>query len=56
MSTKPPRRAIWIERLEPCVDDGRFPVKREVGDLLEVSADIFKEGHDTLAAVIRYRT
>ena len=53
---KPPRRAIWIERVEPCVDDGRFPVKREVGDLLEVSADVFKEGHDVLAAAIRYRT
>ncbi len=53
---KPPRRAIWIERVEPAVDDGRFPTKREVGDELAVSADIFKEGHDVLAAVIRYRT
>jgi starch synthase (maltosyl-transferring) len=55
-ANKPPRRAIWIERVAPAVDDGRFPAKREVGDQLAVSADIFKEGHDVLAAVIRYRT
>ncbi len=48
-------RAITIERVHPVVDDGRSPVKREVGDRLEVSADIFKEGHDVLGAAIRYR-
>jgi len=49
------RRPILIERVRPAVDGGRFPVKREVGDRLEVSADILKEGHERLAAVIRYR-
>ena len=48
-------RPILIERVEPAVDDGRYPCKREVGDRLEVSADIFKEGHDLLDAVILYR-
>jgi starch synthase (maltosyl-transferring) len=49
------RRPILIEHVRPAVDGGRFPVKREVGDRLEVSADILKEGHERLAAVIRYR-
>src|SRR5262245_15083349 len=49
------RRPILIERVRPAVDAGRFPVKREVGDRLEVTADILKEGHERLAAVIRYR-
>ena len=49
------RRPILIEHVRPAVDGGRFPVKREVGDRLEISADILKEGHDLLAAVIRYR-
>jgi len=49
------RRPIVIEHVRPAVDDGRYPVKREVGNDLEVTADIFKEGHDVLAAVIRYR-
>ncbi len=48
--------SIIIERVQPEVDGGRWPVKREVGDCLEVSADIFKEGHDMLTSVLRYRT
>ena len=53
---KPERRPIVIEHVRPAVDDGRYPAKRVVGDVLAVSADIFKEGHDLLAARIRYRT
>ena len=50
-----PRRPIVIEHVRPAVDDGRHPVKRVVGDTLTVTADIFKEGHEQLAAAIRYR-
>ena len=49
------RRPIVIEHVRPAVDDGRYPVKRVIGDLLTVTADIFKEGHDLLAASIRFR-
>ena len=49
------RRPIVIEHVRPAVDDGRYPVKRVVGDVLTVTADIFKEGHDLLAASIRFR-
>ena len=49
------QRPIVISQVRPSLDDGRYPVKREVGDCLTVTADIFKEGHDTLAAVILYR-
>ena len=55
MAVKPARRPVVIEHVRPAVDDGRYPVKRVVGDTLTVSADIFKEGHDLLAARIRYR-
>ena len=48
-------RKIVIEDVTPQLDGGRYAVKREVGDILEVSADIFKEGHDAIAAAIRYR-
>jgi starch synthase (maltosyl-transferring) len=48
-------RYIVIESVHPELDCGRYAVKREVGDTLEVSADIFKEGHDAIAAAIRYR-
>ena len=40
------RRTVVIENVAPAVDGGRYPIKREVGDRVEVSADIFKEGHD----------
>jgi starch synthase (maltosyl-transferring) len=46
---------VIIEAVAPSVDDGRYPVKRELGDTVEVSADIFKEGHDVVVAFLRYR-
>ena len=49
------RQPIVIERVAPVVDDGRHPVKRVVGEPLVIAADIFKEGHDVLAAAARYR-
>jgi hypothetical protein len=39
----------------PAVDGGRYPVKRCVGDRVEVSVDVFRDGHDLLRAVVRYR-
>ena len=50
-----PRRTVVIERLTPAVDCGRYPVKREVGAILGVEADIFKDGHDVLVAYLKYR-
>jgi len=47
---------IVIERVSPELDGGRYPVKREIGDRFEVTADIFKEGHDILMAALRYRS
>jgi starch synthase (maltosyl-transferring) len=49
------RRTVVIENVAPTVDGGRYPVKREVGGTVEVTADIFKEGHEVLVAFVRYR-
>ncbi|HEX6534228.1 MAG TPA: alpha-1,4-glucan--maltose-1-phosphate maltosyltransferase [Gemmatimonadaceae bacterium] len=46
---------LAIECVAPQLDCGRFAVKRVLGDSFEVSADIFKDGHDQLAARVRYR-
>jgi starch synthase (maltosyl-transferring) len=46
---------VIIENVYPELDCGRYPVKRVVGDSFEVWADLFKEGHDVLAAVLKYR-
>jgi starch synthase (maltosyl-transferring) len=51
----PPPARIRIEHPDPVVDGGRFPAKRCVGDLVDVSADVFRDGHDVLKAVVKYR-
>ncbi|MFL5894729.1 MAG: alpha-1,4-glucan--maltose-1-phosphate maltosyltransferase [Thermoleophilaceae bacterium] len=51
---EPPTR-IEIQYPAPAVDAGRFPAKRCVGDTVTASADIFRDGHDKLRAVVRYR-
>ncbi|MDQ6886120.1 MAG: alpha-1,4-glucan--maltose-1-phosphate maltosyltransferase [Gemmatimonadota bacterium] len=48
--------ALAIECVTPSLDDGRHPVKRIIGDSFHLSADIFREGHDLVAARIRYRS
>jgi starch synthase (maltosyl-transferring) len=42
--------------VEPQLDGGKFAVKRVIGDSFEVSADIFKDGHDLIKAQVRYRS
>jgi len=46
---------VVIEAVVPEIDAGRFPAKRAVGETVTVEADIFADGHDVLAAVLRYR-
>ena len=48
-------RKVVIENVEPELDCGQYAVKREVGDTVTVRADIFKEGHDAIAAAVWYR-
>jgi starch synthase (maltosyl-transferring) len=46
---------VLIEHVTPQVDGGRFPAKRVTGELVEVEADVFADGHDLVAAAVRYR-
>jgi starch synthase (maltosyl-transferring) len=54
MTTLPPegRNRVIIEAVSPSVDGGRFAAKRTVGDLVRVEADIFTDGHDSIAAAL----
>src|SRR5437879_5121672 len=47
--------AIAIEDVQPQLDGGRWPIKRVVGDTIQVSADILKEGHDLLLARVFFQ-
>ena len=49
------QRRVIVEGVHPEVDGGRFPIKRTVGEEVIVGADIFADGHDTLAAALLYR-
>src|SRR5262249_27856934 len=51
-----PLRRPAIDRLTPCVDDGRFPIKRTVGEVVQVTAELHADGHDLLSAAILYRS
>ena len=47
--------SIVIENLQPLIDGGRYPTKRIIGEDLTVEADIFKDGHDVVAAILKWR-
>jgi starch synthase (maltosyl-transferring) len=47
--------SIVIENLQPLIDAGRYPIKRIIGEDLTVEADIFKDGHDVVAAILKWR-
>ena len=46
---------IVIEGVKPQVDGGRFPVKRVIGQRLDVEADMFTDGHDAVRCRAHYR-
>src|SRR5512133_3940264 len=46
---------VFIERIRPRIDCGRFPITRTVGEKVVVSAYIFADGHDLLQAVLQFR-
>ncbi|HOW61059.1 MAG TPA: alpha-1,4-glucan--maltose-1-phosphate maltosyltransferase [Candidatus Contendobacter sp.] len=49
------RKRVIIEGVTPEIDDGRFPIKRTVGETVVVEADVFTDGHDSLSCVLQYR-
>ena len=47
--------AFHIEDVYPLIDGGRFPVKRIVGERVEVWADAYRDGHDVVATALLWR-
>jgi starch synthase (maltosyl-transferring) len=46
---------IAIENVSPVLDEGRFAVKRTIGDRVVVAADIIVDGHEKLGACVAWR-
>lgn len=49
------RIRVIIESLSPEIDGGRFAAKRTLGDKVHVEADIFTDGHDSIAAALLFK-
>ena len=47
--------AFHIEGVYPAIDGGRFAVKRIAGERVEVWADVYRDGHDIIAADLIWR-
>lgn len=46
---------VVIDRVSPQINDGDFYIKRVVGQVVHVSADVLADGHDVLAASVLYK-
>ncbi|MFJ9047170.1 maltotransferase domain-containing protein, partial [Streptomyces sp. NPDC102347] len=50
MKTTPTIGRVPVRDVRPSVDCGRRPAKAVVGEAFEVTATVFREGHDAVAA------
>jgi starch synthase (maltosyl-transferring) len=53
--TSRPLPRLVLENVSPELDAGRYPVKRTLGDVVQVGANIFKDGHDLISGRLLYR-
>jgi starch synthase (maltosyl-transferring) len=49
-------RRVIIEKVQPQIDCGKFPIKRVRGETVVVRANVFGDGHDEVYANLLYRT
>lgn len=49
------RKRVIIEALRPEIDAGRFPIKRVLGERVNVEASVFCDGHDAIATLMQFR-
>ncbi|MFZ3046773.1 MAG: maltotransferase domain-containing protein, partial [Desulfatirhabdiaceae bacterium] len=46
---------VIIDRIQPQIDGGRFPIKRTPGEKVKVRADILTDGHDAISGLLLFR-
>ena len=44
-----------IESVRPQVDEGRYPIKRVLGEDVEVHVDVFADGHDAVSTELLFK-
>jgi len=50
-----PMKRIIIEKVFPEINNGRFPIKRVVGDKVLVKSHIYADGHDEISARLLFK-
>ncbi len=48
-------KRVVIEKVDPRIDGGLYPVKRVVGEKVVVSANVFADGHESVTAVMLWK-
>ncbi len=51
----PQPAGVVIERVTPQIDGGKHPINRTIGEDVIVEADVLKDGHDVVSAVLKWR-
>ena len=49
------QKRVVIENVLPQLDNGQFFIKRIVGQIVNVTADVFSDGHDVMEAVVQFK-
>lgn len=49
------QQRLIIENVRPLVNNGEFPIKRVINDIVPVEAAIYADGHDVLQASIHFK-
>ncbi len=44
-----------VENIQPIIEAGRFPLKAVPGEIIEITADIFRDGHEKCEAALLFR-
>lgn len=49
------RQRAVVQHVTPEVDNGRFPIKRTIGETVIVEAEVFADGHEQVLCTLRFR-
>ncbi|HPD19298.1 MAG TPA: DUF3416 domain-containing protein, partial [Candidatus Goldiibacteriota bacterium] len=49
------KKRVVIEKVFPEIDNGRFPIKRVIGEKINIKAHIISDGHDEKACFFYYK-
>jgi len=51
----PSYNSILIQNVSPSVEDGKYPVKKRIGQKIQIKCEAFRHGHDAIELCINYR-